>query len=100
MTDWIEIAVSADHESVESVAELLRQYGQGVAIEEPFIQPRLDEAPERDPTRRAIVKTYVLDGPGAAANQKRIEESLWHLSQLRAIDPVQTRRIPEEDWAN
>src|SRR3954470_2114138 len=61
LMDWFEIAVAADDEAVEAVAEVFRANGYGVAIDEPFLQPRLDEAPIRDPTRRPIVKTYVPD---------------------------------------
>src|SRR5207253_122137 len=28
-----------------------------------------------------------------------IEQDLWHLSQLRSIEPLPMRRIAEEDWA-
>jgi ribosomal protein L11 methyltransferase len=98
--DWIEIAVAADDEAVEAVAEVLRTHGYGVAIDEPFLQPRLDEAPVRDPTRRAIVKTYIPDDAAAPQVQRTIEESLWHLAQLRAVEPLPARTIAEEDWAN
>lgn len=97
---WLEIAVSADEEAVEAVAEVLRTYGRGVAIEEPFIQPRIDEAPLPDPSRRAVVKTYLPQDAAAEEARSRIEESLWHLGQLRTIEPPEVRVIAEEDWAN
>jgi ribosomal protein L11 methyltransferase len=98
--DWFEIAVAADDEAIEAVAEIFRANGYGVAIDEPFVQPRLDEAPLRDPTRRPIVKTYVPDDERAPETQRRIEEALWHVSQLRLVEPLGVRRIAEEDWAN
>ena len=98
--DWLEIAVAADAEAVDAVAEVLRSYGRGVAIDEPFVQPRFDEPPEPDPSRRAVVKTYVLDDVAAPEALRRIEEALWHLGQLRTVEPLATRRIAEEDWAN
>ena len=98
--DWLELSVAADDEAVEAVAEVLRSYGRGVAIEEPFLQPRVDDPPERDPSRRAVVKTYVQDDAAAPGALHRIEEALWHLGQLRTIEPLATRRIAEEDWAN
>ena len=98
--DWLEIAVAADAEAVDAVAEVLRPWGRGVAIEEPFVQPRVDEDPEYDPGRRAVVKTYILDDDAAPEACRRIDEALWHLGQLRAIEPLGTRRIAEEDWAN
>lgn len=98
--DWIEIAVLADDEAVDAVAEVLRTHGRGVAIDVPFNQPRLDEAPQRDPTRRPVVKTYIPEDASAPVVQQEIERALWHLSQLRTVEPLSVRRIREEDWAN
>lgn len=98
--DWLEIAVAADDEAVEAVAEVLRAHGRGVAIDEPFVQRNLEEAPERDTSRRPIVKTYLPNDEAAIEAQRRIAEALWHLGQLRAVEPLETRRIAEEDWAN
>ena len=98
--NWLEIAVSADEEAVEAVAEVLRTYGRGVAIEQPFVQPRIDEAPQHDASRRPVVKTYVPQDAAAEEAQSRIEQALWHLGQLRTIEPPDVRVIAEEDWAN
>src|SRR5437879_426725 len=98
--DWLEIAVAADDEAIEAVSEVFRVHGCGVAIEEPFTQPHLDEAPLRDPTRRPIVKTYIPDDAAAEATQRAIDQALWHIGQLRALEPLPTRRVAEEDWAN
>jgi ribosomal protein L11 methyltransferase len=99
-TAWLEIAVAADDEAIEAVAEVLRAHGQGIAIEEPFVQPRIDESPMRDPTRRPTVKTYIPDDEAAAEVQRSIEEALWHIGQMRHVEPLPTRRVAEEDWAN
>lgn len=82
------------------MAEVLRAYGRGVAIDEPFVQPRIDEPPLRDPSRRAVVKTYVPQDAMAEEARSRIEQALWHLGQLRTIEPPEVRVIAEEDWAN
>lgn len=98
--DWLEVAVAADDEAVEAVAEVLRAHGHGVAIEEPFIQTRLDDPPLRDPSRRPVLKTYLPDDGSAPEARRQIEESLWHLGQLCAVEPPSIRRVAEEDWAN
>jgi ribosomal protein L11 methyltransferase len=98
--DWLELAVEADEEAVEAVTELLRAHGHGVAIDQPFLQPRIDEAPMPDPARRPVVKTYVPDDPQAGVIQRAIEESLWHIGQMRTVGTLQVKRIAEEDWAN
>ncbi len=98
--DWLEIAVLAEDEAVDSVAEILRGHGHGIAIDQPFVQPRIDEAPQRDPTRRPVVKTYIPDDEAAPAIRQAIEQALWHLGQIRSVEPLAVRRIKEEDWAN
>ncbi len=98
--DWLEIAVLAEDEAVDAVAEILRGHGHGIAIDQPFVQPRIDEAPQRDPTQRPVVKTYIPDDEAAPAIQEAIEQALWHLGQLRSTEPLPVRRIREEDWAN
>jgi len=98
--NWLEIAVSADEEAVEAVAEVLRAHGHGVAIDQPFVQPRVDEPPQPDPSRRAVVKTYLPQDAAAEEARSQIEQALWHLGQLRTIEPPEVRVIAEEDWAN
>lgn len=97
---WLEVAAAVDQEAVEAVAERLRCFGQGVAIEPAFLQPSVDEAPELDPSRPVLVKTYVPDDAAAASLCHQIEEALWHLGRLRPVQPLSFRRIREEDWAN
>jgi ribosomal protein L11 methylase PrmA len=98
--DWLEIAVLAEDEAVDAVAEVLRAHGRGVAIDQPFVQPRVDDDPQRDPTRRPVVKTYIPEDASAATVQQQIEQALWHLGQIRSVEPLAVRRIREEDWAN
>lgn len=97
---WIEIAVEADREAVEIVAEVLRGYGTGAVIDEPFLQPRLEDPPIPDPSRRPVVKTYVPDDERASSTCRAIEEVLWHIGQLRTVGPMQVKTVAEEDWAN
>lgn len=98
--NWIELAVPAHREAVDAVAEVFRTHGHGVAIEEPFIQPRLDEPPRPHPGGCPLVKTYLPDDENAAGVQRTIEEALWHLGQLGPVESLRVRRVAEEDWAN
>lgn len=97
---WIEIAVEADREAVELVAEVLRSYGTGAVIDEPFLQPHLEDPPIPDPARLPVVKTYVPDDERASATCQAIEEDLWHVGQLRTVGPMQVKTVAQEDWAN
>lgn len=97
---WVELSVEADEEAIEGVAEQFRAFGQGVAIDVPFLQPHLEDDPVQDTTRKAVVKTYLRDDPTFEASCQQIERGLWHLSQLRQVGALRVVRIAEEDWAN
>src|SRR5216683_423772 len=100
---WLELAVQAHPEAVESVSELLRRYATGgVSIEEPI--ELLDEGQEyRVLTGQPIkVRAYLpVDGKEEEVRQ-HIAEGLWHLSSLgpQFVGELQTRVVNEEDWAN
>ncbi len=97
--DWIELAVAADPEAVEAVADRLRKVGQGVALDVPFTQASPYDDPVEDPTRPVIVKTYVRDDPDVPRIWQEVERDLWHIGRLRSVEPLPMRRIAEEDWA-
>lgn len=92
--------MEADREAVELVAEVLRGYGTGAVIDEPFLQPHLEDPAIPDPNRLPVVKTYVPDDERASTTCRAIEEALWHAGQLRTVGPVQVKTVAEEDWAN
>src|SRR5947208_5356298 len=101
-TGWIELAVQADNEAVEAVSEIFSRYGYqgGVAIEEPF-----DQEPDGDNLsvaagRPFIVRTYIPDNPAARETVEAVERALWHLGQMRYVDPLATAPRAEEDSAN
>ena len=97
---WIELSVQAEAEAVESVAELLSRLGRGgVAIEEPLSETAEPGRVEIDPNRLVIVKSYLPEDEQVARKVAEAEEGLWHLSQLRRIEPLQVTRLAEEDWA-
>lgn len=98
--NWLELAVAADAEAVDAIAEVFRAHGHGVAIDEPFVQPHIDEPPQLDSTRRSIVKTYLPDDPDAEQARGAMEKAVWHIAQLGTVEPLQVRSIAEEDWAS
>jgi ribosomal protein L11 methyltransferase len=99
---WIELAVQADNEAVEAVAEIFSRYGYGggVAIEEPFEHEsdgdRLRIAVERPFTVRA----YLPDDAAARDKIEAVARALWHLGQMRYVGPLTATPRAEEDWAN
>ncbi|HEU5100737.1 MAG TPA: 50S ribosomal protein L11 methyltransferase [Roseiflexaceae bacterium] len=99
---WLELSVDVDQEAVESVSELLAQYGYngGVAVDQPII-PGAD-GPEYsfDTSRPVTVRTYLPLDDQAEEIRQRIEQALWHFGQMRAVGPLSVRPLEEEDWAN
>lgn len=106
MTDatsqWLEVTVPANAESVESVSELLSGYGynQGVVVEEPYKQDDDGDHLEIDPTRPVLVRTWLAVDDELPTRRDQLERALWHLKQIGGVgDPTFADR-EEEDWAN
>lgn len=97
---WIELSAQVEAEAVEPVAEIFSQLGQGgVAIDEPLAESAEPGRVGIDPNRLVTVKTYLPAGGDVEGKVHRAEEALWHLSQLRRIEPLKVARLAEEDWA-
>lgn len=84
--NWLEVSVQADGEAAEAVSEVFNGYCRGGAAV--CIDCSLE---------LATVKAYLPldDGEG----RRRLEEALWHLSQIYPIPAPQFRELAEEDWA-
>jgi len=99
---WLELSVEVDPEAVESVSELLAQYGynSGVVIDQPII-PGAD-GPEYtyDTSRPATLRTYLPLDERAEVTRARLERALWHFGQMRPVGPLRVKQIEEQDWAN
>jgi ribosomal protein L11 methyltransferase len=91
---WLEASVQADGEAAEAVSEVFNRYGRGGAVLSTEFGDELSNVAV------VIVKTYLfLDEEGLKTRQ-RIEEALWHLSQIYHVPPPQFRELTEDDWAN
>jgi ribosomal protein L11 methyltransferase len=99
---WLELSVEVDPEAVESVSELLAQYGYngGVVVDQPII-PGAD-GPEYtfDTSRPVTVRTYLPLDERAEETRQRLDQALWHFGQIRPVGPLRTRSLEEQDWAN
>lgn len=99
---WLELSVDVDPEAVESISELLANYGYngGVVIDQPIIPG--DDGPEYtfDTSRPVTLRTYLPLDAQAEETRQRVEQALWHFGQIRAVGPLQVRPLEEEDWAN
>ena len=101
-TDWLEVSVEADAESVDAVADLFSRYvyGRGVVVNEPFKQDRDGDNLELDPTRPVRVSGYLPYNDSLDATVSKLDEGLWHLRQLGTVSELQRNVQKEEDWAN
>lgn len=113
---WLELRVAVDQEAVESVSELLAQWGyQGGVVIEPAWLPTAESdgwvgTPETvedvppayvsDPSKPVTLRTYLPLDEETEETRQKIEHALWHLGQIRPIGPLQVRTLEEEDWAN
>jgi len=93
---WWEISVQVDGEAAEAVYELFNRYGQGGAV----IEQKSPE-PEQDApvTPIVLVKAYLPATEDGEDSRHRLEDGLWHLSQIYPIPAPQIRELLPKDWA-
>lgn len=101
---WYELAVSADHEAVEQVSEIIsRACPGGVSVEAPFETLNEGLAARVDTRRPATVRGYIsaTDPAAARASIDQVRSDLGHLQAfaLRPIGELEVRVVHEEDWA-
>lgn len=101
-SDWVEISVEADAESVDAVVDLFSRhvYNRGVVLNEPFVQDSDGDNLEIDATRPVVVSGYLPLNDSVEESVQRIDEGLWHLRQLGTVGDLTRRVQHEEDWAN
>jgi ribosomal protein L11 methyltransferase len=99
---WLELSVDVESEAVESVSELLAQYGYngGVVVDQPIITGADGPEYSFDTSRPVTVRTYLPLDARAEETRQRIEQALWHFGQMRTVGPLSVRPLEEEDWAN
>jgi ribosomal protein L11 methyltransferase len=98
---WIELSVDVDPEAVESISELLAQYGYngGVVVDQPII-PGAD-GPEYtyDTSRPVTLRTYLPRDERSEETCAKIEQALWHFGLMRPVGPLRAQELQEQDWA-
>jgi ribosomal protein L11 methyltransferase len=98
--NWIQVTVKVDGEAAEAVAEALRPFAHGgVSLEQAAAdlspgaaRPQLEE--------EITVSIYYPAAEDSPARRRRLEEILWHMSQLYPIPAPAFQAVREEDWAN
>lgn len=89
--DWLEVSVETTGEGAEAVAEVLSRFAsRGVAIE---------AGPEGPAVGPVFVRAYLPVDDELPQTRRRLEEALWHLSQILPIPEPSFRIVAEEEWA-
>ena len=89
--DWLEVSVETTGEGAEAVAEVLSRFApRGVALE---------AGPEGFGTGIITVRAYLPADAELPQTRRRVEEALWHLSQLLPLPAPVFRLVAETDWA-
>lgn len=101
---WLELAVDADLEAVETVSDILSRVASGGTTVEPAIDIVDDGLGARvDPSRPALVRAYVPGADGASFEKATAEvtDALGHLQAfgLGSIGELRTRIVHDADWA-
>lgn len=102
---WLELSVTADHEAVEAVSEILARAAPGGTSVEPAFELVDDGLGARvDLARPALVRAHlpVRDPAAARSATREAENALGHLQAfgLRPIGALRARLVREADWAN
>ena len=91
---WLELSLNLNGELAEAVTEVLSRYASGgIAIE-----LAADNNGTLSDASDVLVKAYIpIDGQEDEQKQ-RIEEGLWHLSQIQPLPEPEFRILEEADW--
>lgn len=94
---WLEISLTVDPELAEAVSELLSRFvSNGVVVESGVTYN--DAEDEGTPFGPARVYGYLAIDEQIEETRQRIDEGLWHLSQIRALPEPTYKVIHDEDW--
>lgn len=94
---WLEVSLTVDGELAEAVADVIGRYtSQGVVMEQAV---RYNDA-EDEGTPYGPVKVFGYMVVDSTLEQRRmkLEEALWHLSQIQPLSPAEYREIEDQDW--
>jgi len=95
MGKWMELSVEVPDEAVESVREVMAQFGVGGAVVEQIIPE--DEDLELTPVK-VTIKIYLPYNDQGLRKKQELEEALWHLGQILPLPVPSLRYVEEHQW--
>ncbi len=88
---WLRVAITLDGELAEPVADLLGRVAPGgAAVEAAHTEDR--------PGDLVTVLAFLPDDESLPERRRRLEEGLWHLSQIRPLPSPSYTPLAEIDW--
>ena len=96
-TRWMQIKIQTDGEIAEALAEVLGRFvSHGVVVESlTHFNPKTQE---NEPTGGLSVSGYLAVDEELETKRQKLEEALWHLSQITPIAEPESRPIKDENW--
>ena len=96
-TNWVEVSLSVSCEQAEAVAEVLSRFMPNGVVVEQFAQ-RNNHDEFNLIEQKARVFGYLLVNDELESKCQKLEEALWHLSQIQPLAPAEYKPIQDEDW--
>lgn len=95
---WLEVSLVVDGELAEAVSEVFSRFVTGgVVIESIKIEPNSEGMGEIIGPLR--ICGYLLMDSELGKKQRRLEEALWHLGQIRELPEAHYKPVPQSDWS-
>jgi ribosomal protein L11 methyltransferase len=94
---WLEVSLHVSPEQAEAVAEVLGRFTQeGVVIEQLAKEDNLSSVPILNNSVKIF--GYLFADKTVEDKKMRLEECLWHLSQIQPLPAPAYRLIHDQDW--
>jgi len=94
---WLEVSLTLNSELAEAAAEVLTRFiPNGVVIESSVAF--LNEDDTGTPLDTVRVYGYIPIDEHIEATRQRLEEALWHLSQIQPLPEPAYRPLHDQDW--
>lgn len=94
---WLEVSLTVDGELAEAVADVIGRFtSQGVVMEQAVRYN--DTEDEGTPYGPVKVFGYMVVDSTLEQRRLKLEEALWHLSQIQPLPPAEYREVEDQDW--
>lgn len=93
---WLELTQEVDEESAEAVVDLFSRYCRGSAVVEQQVGTEDGGEPLPGPVTR--IRAYLAPSDDQVEVLLRIQQGLWHLSQIHSLPDLQIVRLEDKDW--